>query len=454
MIARNVLRVLATGAGVLVAAFAAAFATACAGGAPPAGVAPADLPALEARRAEKPNDAALVTRLGVAYYDAKEFEKARDVLESAIALDHNNFTATVYLGLTFEELGLLDSARASYSAAATRTTSARQKSQISDRLALLTRKELRQAAQQAIARESELTTEAPVENTVAVLPFRYVGTNEDLRPLERGLTHLVIADLGKVGRLRLLERERVQSLVDEMKLDADGRVAPATGARSGRLLRASRVVQGSLQDLPAESQLKLDANVVNTSTADVLASGSGADRLQQLFGVEKQVVLELLQRMGITLTPAEQRAISERPTADLQAFLAFSRGLEAQDRGDYLAAQSAFDEAATRDPNFRAASDRQAQNRQLTDALGASPAQLAGFGTSFGGSGPLGGSRGVTLRNAISVVIPSVGQSINQQAGTTSLPPLSRPQLPEALRNDDPLAPVLIGNIIIIITRP
>ncbi|MEP6571056.1 MAG: CsgG/HfaB family protein [Gemmatimonadota bacterium] len=445
MIARNVLRVLATGAGVLMAA--------CAGGAQPGGVAPADLPALEAQRAAKPTDAALVTRLGVAYYDAKDFSKARDVLESAIALDHN-FTATVYLGLTFEELGLLDSARTAYSAADARTTSARQKSQISDRLALLTRKELQQSAREAIARESELTASPPVENTVAVLPFRYVGTNEDLRPLERGLTHLVIADLGKVGRLHLLERERVQSLVDEMKLDDAGRVAPATGARSGRLLRAARVVQGSLQDLPSQTQLKLDVDVVNTSTADVLASGSGTDQLQQLFGVEKQVVLQLLQRMGITLSPAEQRAISERPTADLQAFLAFSRGLEAEDRGDFKAAETAFNEAATRDPNFRAASDHRAQDQKVSDAMAASPAQLAGLGSAFSNPGSLGGTRGLTLRNAISVVIPSVGQSINQQAGTSSQPPLSRPQLPEALRNDDPLAPVLIGNIIIVITRP
>jgi hypothetical protein len=31
--------------------------------------------------------------------------------------------------------------------------------------------------------------------------------------------------------------------------------------------------------------------------------------------------------MGVAITPAERRALSERPTADLQAFLAFSRGL-------------------------------------------------------------------------------------------------------------------------------
>ncbi len=436
----------------LASVLASAWLGACAGGAQPSGATPADIPVLEAERGRHPTDAALLQRLGVAYYDAKDYAHARDVFASVLVLDKVNYPATLYLGFSLEELGMLDSARSRYNEAARLANSDKQKDEIQGRLALLTRKQLQQAAREAIAQEATLSQQPPTENTIAVFPFRYVGTNEDLRPLERGLTHLVITDLSRVGKLKLLERERVQALVDELQLADAGRVDPSTGARSGRLLRASQVVQGSVQDLPADQRLRLDVDAVNATTADIVAAGSAANKLQQLFDIEKQAVFQLLQRMGIALTPAEQRAISERPTADLQAFLSFSRGLEAEDHGDFAAAEADFNAAVTRDPNFRAARDRQAQSARLSNALTESPLQLAGPIVPISTPGATPGPRTVTLRNAISVTVPSTSGQLTTRIGTT--PPVVRPPLPEALGQDNPGIPPLVGNIIIIITRP
>ena len=72
--------------------------------------------------------------------------------------------------------------------------------------------------------------------------------------------------------------------------------------------------------------------------------------------------------MGVQLAPAEQDAINQRPTQNIQAFLAYSRGLVAQDRGDYGAAQAEFNDAANLDPNFRAASQSAASAGELSSA--------------------------------------------------------------------------------------
>lgn len=421
---------------------------------------PADIPALEAARQQRPNDASVLTRLGIAYYDAKDFTKARDALRATLVVEPTSYAAAVYLGLSYEELGNLDSARVSYDRAAAMHITSTQKEELTARLTLLTRKELQQDARNALAQEATLTRSAPVENTIAVFPFRYRGANEELRPLERGLSQLIVTDLSKVSRLRLLERERVQALLDEMQLTDSGRVQAATGARSGRMLRAASVVQGTLQDQPGNgSQLRLDANVVNATNASVTATGAATDRLQQLFEVEKTVVLQLLQKMGITLSAAERRAISERPTADLQAFLAYSRGLEAEDRGDYQAAADQFNAAVARDPNFRTARDKQAQNQRMAAAMGTTPAQLAGIqgGVPNGPDRPqqpgTPAPRVVTLRNVITGSVPSHGGLITGQVGG-GRPPVQRPPLPEAIQTDDPRTGGLTGQIIIIITRP
>lgn len=445
----------------LVVSLGAALA-ACAGSVSSPPVAPADIPALEAQRQQRPGDVSVLTQLGIAYFDAKDYGHARDVLKSAIALQSRAFTAAVYLGLAYEQLGELDSARASYTQAAAMSPSSDQRAELNDRLSLLTRKELQQDARDALSQEAVLSTTPPTANTIAVFPFRYRGANEELRPLERGLSHLIVTDLSKVSQLRLLERERVQALIDEMKLADSGRVEPSTGARSGRMLRAARVVQGSLQDQPQQDRLRLDANVVDATNSSVTATGNATDRLQQLFEVEKQVVFQLLDRMRINLTPAERRAISERPTADLQAFLAFSRGLEAEDRGDFAGAAEQFNAAVARDPNFRSARERRAQNLRMASAALITPAQLAGvdLGIQVGGGDntTTGGTttvtpRVVTLRNVVTGSVPSHGGLIDRQVGANH-PPIVRPPLPEALQQDDPRTPGLTGQIIIIITRP
>jgi tetratricopeptide (TPR) repeat protein len=423
----------------------------CAGGMKGAEVTPIDIPALEAERAERPTDVQLITRLGIGYYDAQDYDKAVDVLHAVLALDDKVYRATVYLGLAFEELGQLDSARAQLNAAGALATGPRQREELAAHLQLLTRRELRASTQAAIQQEATLSRTPPEANTIAVFPFRYLGSNDDLRPLERGVSQLLVTDLGKVSSLRLLERERMQSLVDELQLGSESRVDPATGARSGRLLRAEQVVQGTLQEPPGTQDMQLDANVVSTTTTEVTATGGASDRLQRLFDAEKQVVFQLLQHMGISLSPAEERALSERPTADLQAFLAFSRGLEAEDRGDFEGAAAAYGEAARRDPNFSQARSRRQQMMQLSSAIQTTAAELALGGGGQGGTTAAGGTRGL-LQSTLDAITPSVGGNLDSQL--SSLPPSLRPSVPEVLGQDDPRITGLFGSVIIIITRP
>jgi TolB-like protein len=444
---------------------------ACAGGPAPQGPAPADIPALEAAQQQRPRDAGLLTHLGIAYYDDKQYGRSRDVLNSALTITPQNYAAQVYLGLAYEELGQLDSARASYNTAAAQARDAAQRGEIEDRLTLLTRKELRDAARLAIAQESTLSTTPPAANAVAVFPFRYVGTNAELAPLGRGLTHVMITDLGKLPRLTLLERERVQALVDEMALNESGRVDPVTGARSGRLLRAGRVIQGSVQEVAGKTDLRLDAAVVDATNSTVVATGTGSEQLQQLFTLEKQVLFRLLDQMGMTLTPAERRALSERPTADMQAFLAFSRGLEAEDRGDFAGAEAAYAAALARDPNFRQARERQAAAQRSAQAMALPATELAGISPDggFGPNGPIGGSgggpatastgHGPILRTGVLYTVPTIGSTLNTRIagsnGPVSRQPADRPPIQEVLNADDASnVGGLTGTVIITVTRP
>lgn len=424
-------------------ALAAALLSGCAAGTGANQVAPNDVPALEAQAAERPNDGVLLTRLGVAYYGQKNWTRARDVLNAAVVLDRSNYRGLVYLGLSYEELGQLDLARATYTQARLRARGDRQRGELDNRLQLLTHKEIQVAARAALAQEATLSQTPPETNTIAVFPFRYLGTNEEMRPLERGIAQLIVGDLGKVGSLKLLEREQVQALVDEMQLAASGRVDPATGARSGRLLRAQNVVQGSIQE-PTPESVQLDANAINSVTASVAATGSAGGAMEQLLDAQKQVVFQLLDRLGIAVTPAERQALDERPTRDLQAFLLYSRGLAAADAGDFGAAASLFGQAAARDPSFRDAGRRAAASSSMSAASSTPGDQMSGIGDQDTEPG--------AMRDLADAINPSTGSGSDLRSDPLSVPPVQRPGLPES--EGDVILGVLTGTIIIIIPRP
>ena len=420
------------------------------------GPTPTDLAALEAQRAQHPEDAALQLRLAKAYYAANRFSDARAAL-AVVFQARPSDEARAYLGLTYEGLNQFDSARTVYTELLAAKRGGSVTRLLSGRLVLLTRHELQYQARQAIAREATLAATPPDPNTVAVMPFRYTGSDTTLRPLERGLAAIVVTDLSRVRRLRLVERERLQVLLDELQLAASGRVDPASGARSGRLIGAGQVVQGQFAEVP-NANFRIDAAVVRATDAQVAATGSGADQLRALFDIEKQVVLQLLDRMGITLTPAEQAAISERPTRDIQAFLLFSRGLEAQDRGDFRGASQSFQAAAQRDPSFSAAQQQASVSQSAEVATAAPPTEVAIAvappETPTGGGAPPSG----TLANALEGTNPTGGGLASSLPGagpsTDALPPPAPGLICESVSCDGPARAALIGILLIIITRP
>ena len=388
---------------------------------------PSDLAALDARRAAHPSDPRSLTDVGIAFYRAGAHQKARDVLEAALALDPGNFTAAVHLGLAFEGLADFDAALTAYRRAGSLKASKAERRSVEERLIALTRQRLAQLARRAIADERTRATAPPLPNSIAVLPWTYVGTNPDLEPLERGLAHLLLTDLAKLSRFTLLERERIQAMTDELALAAAERTTPGTAARSGRLLGAEQVVTGVFRDTD-RGGLRLDATVVHAVTAEVRATGTAADRMEQLFAMEKALLFALLDRMAVTLTPAERRALSERPTADIQSFLAFSRGLAAEDRGDFASASTFFQQAAARDPSFLAARARATQAGTIAAACKMTVARVSAITARQGPT-----LRNVQLAAALQNIAPSMAGRLSRSQRFIAL----KSRLAEALRQDD-----------------
>lgn len=351
-------------------------ASACAGNRMARTAPTGDIPALEARAARRPGDVETAVLLGAAYRDAGRAGDAARVLADAHARAPRDERTVLLLGLAWEDQGELARARELYETFERAGVSRRVRGQLRDRLALLERRGRQAEVRAAVAREAELAATPPREGTVAVFPFLFSGGDESLRPLERALAEFLVTDLSQTGRLDVVERARVQLLLDEIAMGETGRMDPATAARGGRLLGAEHVVQGRLGG--TEAALEMEVRVARTGAAGA-GTGQAVGRrggLRQLIEMQKELALGIYQRLGVNLTPAERELVLRRPTENLQAVLAYGRGLEAADAGDFARAADHFTQAATLDPGFAAARAQAGEAQGAGRAAGLSTAQV------------------------------------------------------------------------------
>lgn len=419
---------------------------------------------LEAARAANPSSVAALRALGVAYYKAQRYQDARTVLDQARRLDPKDGVSALYAGLSAEALGDITGARTAYNEYLRVGKTRRVKNQVSARLVALQRAEAIAAAKAAVANEAQISATPGSARTVAVPPFRYDGPDASLQPLERGIAELVITDLSRSSQLTVLERDRMQALSDEIRLSQSDRVDATTAVRAGKLMQAGRLVNGTM--LQTGGQLRLGASVVNVATSESGQPASVVNSLDAIFAMEKQLVLEIFEDLGVTLTPAERQLVDQRPTNNLQAFLAYSRGLMASDDGRFEDAARFFETARSLDPNFAAANARFQAAQQAAAGTQVTAATIeSSLGTTgTEGSQVTAASDGLTrpendgirntLQNTLRDVNPStITQVANDRTVLSDAPPPPQLDAPSNGTRIDQIG-TTTGQVIIVVRRP
>lgn len=318
----------------------------------PTEVSPAEVPALEARLSANPDNAQLRSRYAAALFASDRCEPAITEARRTLTLAPSDPVAVLVIGQCQEKQGQLDEALATYRGFLGRYGEARGAGIIRSRELLAFRALASQRARLAIQNELQLAQQAADINTIAVLPLEVAGDTSYLA-LSRGLAQILTSDLGLIERFRLVERLQMAELMGELNLAQGSRVDPTTAARVGRLVQAGRMVQG-LVAIPPQGDMRLEANVV-LPTGEVAAPASVTGRFRDLLRIEKDLVVTLSERLGYVLSEAERRVILENGTQNLTAFLAYSRGLVAEDAGDFSRAAAYFSQAVQADPGFQQA---------------------------------------------------------------------------------------------------
>lgn len=295
---------------------------------------------------------------GIDSYQRGNYDAAARQLAQARALVPSYSPAALYLGLAYLRQGATAQAVSEwrdYTEMPPSTNEERRNNvdtTVADNLAVLMRAQNELEARAAIARELKLGRRQPPQpDVIAVTHYKDLGPAE-IAPLGKGLTALVISDLSRVRRLRVVERGELQALRDELALSKAGLTAnPAT---IGALLAAGKVDTGSYSE-SGQNILSVQSRIVMTVNGNVLGTEQASGQLAHFYAVEKTLAFAMLRDLGYSparLGPAEVDAIAKPQTTSLPAFVAFSRGLDATDHGQSAAAAADLTQALQDDPNF------------------------------------------------------------------------------------------------------
>ncbi|MDZ7272058.1 MAG: hypothetical protein ONB17_10615, partial [candidate division KSB1 bacterium] len=270
---------------------------------------------------EQPTDPQVLRDVGIALYGKEEYAAAIRALSKAFALDSTDARTLFYLGSAYEITGDLDGAIDMYRRYTRVGRMSQMRRALEGRLQVLLRRRLVEQAREALANEAALDTVRIPGNAVAVLNFARLGGPEELSPLEKGIAEMLITDLSKAKALRVVERARMQALLEEIGLGMTGLVDEATAPRLGRLLGVAKVVQGGFLGLEGE-QLRIEAALVDTRSRTLSGPRRVSGALQDFFRMEKALVFRILSEMGVPLSQEERDAILVVPTENILAFLA------------------------------------------------------------------------------------------------------------------------------------
>lgn len=142
-----------------------------------------------------------------------------------------------------------------------------------------------------------VTTATPaahaVADPVAVMKFEDLNRDDALAWMGVGIAETMVSDLKKSGKVRVVERERIDQAMTEIllqKLDKGG--AESTAARVGKLVGAKTIVLGSFQK--AGAKLRINARFVNVETGEILSTAKTTGPAKDPFTLQDQIVAKLL----------------------------------------------------------------------------------------------------------------------------------------------------------------
>ena len=207
-----------------------------------------------------------------------------------------------------------------------------------------------------ITKEQEaLTCDDPTSDikTIAIMPFDNYSVGEyqeKLGLISKGLADFFAFDFAKISDFKVIERDKIDYILEEIELQQSGAVDKATAVKVGKILGAKYMVLGSITQMDHRTA-RMVVRVVSVETSEIVTQVDAEGR-PNYSQMEKDLVKDLASKLDVKLNTETLGKIDEGGTESLDATEYYAMGLDYMDRDEYKQAYEHFKMAYDLDNNF------------------------------------------------------------------------------------------------------
>lgn len=187
------------------------------------------------------------------------------------------------------------------------------------------------------------------EPTVAVNDLEVNSDNPKYKYLGKGFSEIVSYELNKSSALSLVNRERRNELINEMKFSLSGMSSEADQLELGRLLTVHYMVFGEITDMG--DILLINLQMVDVESSKVVWSDQVTEPGGKYSYIGATFAKSILEYFDEDAEDSTVEIIAAEVTVDTKAVVALSEGIDAMDKGEKEEAVLLFNEAKEIDPD-------------------------------------------------------------------------------------------------------
>jgi TolB-like protein/class 3 adenylate cyclase len=181
------------------------------------------------------------------------------------------------------------------------------------------------------------------ENSIAVLPFANMSSDQEQEYFSDGLTEDIITQLSKIKSLKVISRTSVMQYKKNQKPIRE----------IGNELGVAVILEGSVQRYG--EHVRITAQLINASSDDHLWAESYDRPVKDIFSIQREVAMAIASVLNTKLSKKETQNLDNTPTVDVQAYDLYLRGkflVEKRNKTDLLIARELFHQALNKDKSF------------------------------------------------------------------------------------------------------
>lgn len=179
---------------------------------------------------------------------------------------------------------------------------------------------------------------------LAVLYFDNNSEDKKLDLLSKGLSQMIITDLNKIKNINIIEREELNKVLSELKIQSSDKFDNETKQRLGKLLGVQYLLFGSFFEL--FNTFRIDAKIVRVETGEIINSEGVNGSKENFSKMQKELVVKIVENLNL------ERINTNKQEIHWKDVLEYSEAIDLYDKGHKSEAKNKFREILKNNPSF------------------------------------------------------------------------------------------------------